>query len=301
MSLGLEVDGRRNEAFLAEQMRLLHLGLLNSGSSASRRTCRQINRASCIDSESPGSVVPSLHGPAALIEGKEILVLPYTPGVVTLDISDPAKPTLIGKIDMEPPIANTGTQSIHTAIPIDRFIGAPGDRIKLCPGSFFDTPIPAADAYILGDIIHDWADDEAIAILRAVRRAAPDNARVLLLERMIVEDDLAEWPKLLDIFMFVMFGGIQRTRQEFERLFIRRGAGIECRDSDSHARLHTRGAPFFRQLTTEAGKRGGPEGEASSGVVARLCREGRTSGGCRGDRRGTRRELYAHGDAKLAA
>ena len=72
-----------------------------------------------LDSESPGSVVPSFHGPAALIEGKEILVLPYTPGVVTLDISDPAKPTLIGKIDMVPPIANTGTQSIHTAIPID--------------------------------------------------------------------------------------------------------------------------------------------------------------------------------------
>ena len=70
-------------------------------------------------SESPGPVVPSFHGPAALIEGKQILVLPYTPGVVTLDISDPAKPTLIGKIDMVPPIANTGTQSIHTAIPID--------------------------------------------------------------------------------------------------------------------------------------------------------------------------------------
>jgi hypothetical protein len=69
--------------------------------------------------ERPSSVVPSFHGPAALIEGKQTLVLPYTPGVVTLDISDPAKPTLIGKIDMVPPIANTGTQSIHTAIPID--------------------------------------------------------------------------------------------------------------------------------------------------------------------------------------
>jgi hypothetical protein len=69
-------------------------------------------------SESPGPVVPRFHGPAALIEGKDVLVLPYTPAVVTLDISDPANPTLIGKIDMVPPIADTGTQSIHTAIPI---------------------------------------------------------------------------------------------------------------------------------------------------------------------------------------
>lgn len=69
-------------------------------------------------SESPGPVIPRFHGPAALIEGKDVLVLPYTPAVVTLDISDPANPTLIGKIDMVPPIADTGTQSIHTAIPI---------------------------------------------------------------------------------------------------------------------------------------------------------------------------------------
>lgn len=69
-------------------------------------------------SEIPGPVIPSFHGPGSLIKGKEVLVLPYTPAVVTLDVSNPAKPALIGKIDMVPPLADTGTQSVHTAIPL---------------------------------------------------------------------------------------------------------------------------------------------------------------------------------------
>lgn len=100
----------------------------------------------------------------------------------------------------------------------------PGDRIEHCPGSFFDSPIPAADAYILSDIIHDWDDEDAVAILRAVRRAAPAHARILLFERIVHENELPEWPKLLDIFMFALFGGIQRTPQQFERLLS--GAGL---------------------------------------------------------------------------
>jgi hypothetical protein len=69
-------------------------------------------------SETPGAVVPSFHGSAVLMSDGRTLVLPYTPAVVTLDIRDPAKPALIGKLDLVPPIANTGTQSIHSAVPL---------------------------------------------------------------------------------------------------------------------------------------------------------------------------------------
>lgn len=69
--------------------------------------------------ETPGALVPGFHGPAFPSADGRTLVLPYTPGVVTLDVSDPVHPTQIGALDMVPPIADTGTQSIHTAIPLD--------------------------------------------------------------------------------------------------------------------------------------------------------------------------------------
>ena len=39
-----------------------------------------------------------------------------------------------------------------------------------------------ADAYVLMEVIHDWDDDASRKILRAVRRAARGDAKVLLVE-----------------------------------------------------------------------------------------------------------------------
>jgi hypothetical protein len=68
--------------------------------------------------EPVGDVVPGLHGPAAVLADGRHVVAGYTPGVVNLDISDPTKPKLIGKIVLVPPMAYTGAQSVHTAIPL---------------------------------------------------------------------------------------------------------------------------------------------------------------------------------------
>lgn len=52
---------------------------------------------------------------------------------------------------------------------------APGvtERVELAAGSFFDErALPtSADVYVLKNIVHDWPDDEAVRILRAVARA----------------------------------------------------------------------------------------------------------------------------------
>jgi C-methyltransferase len=46
------------------------------------------------------------------------------------------------------------------------------DRMRTHAGDFFVDPLPGADAYILMDIIHDWPDAEAAAILTAIRHAS---------------------------------------------------------------------------------------------------------------------------------
>lgn len=49
-------------------------------------------------------------------------------------------------------------------------------RLDLISGDFFTDALPVADCYILMEVIHDWADSEATAILAAVQRAAPSRA-----------------------------------------------------------------------------------------------------------------------------
>jgi hypothetical protein len=102
------------------------------------------------------------------------------------------------------------------------------DRLKLQPGDFFKDPLPACDAYLLMSVIHDWGDAEATLILKAVRRAAPPHAKILLLELLVPETPGPHLAKLLDIEMLVMTtGGRERTRAQYERLFSAAGFRLE--------------------------------------------------------------------------
>lgn len=92
------------------------------------------------------------------------------------------------------------------------------ERLTLRTGSFFTDPLPTCDGYLLMNVIHDWGDAEALAILSAVQRAAPAHARVLLLEMLMPDSPGAHPAKLLDIEMLVMTGGRERTLAEYERL-----------------------------------------------------------------------------------
>jgi hypothetical protein len=91
-------------------------------------------------------------------------------------------------------------------------------------GTFFK-PIPVrADAYFLRHILHDWDDEDAGQILRNIRRAMPDSARVLAVEHVLAPGDAPSSGKLLDLNMLVMPGGLERTEDEFRRLY--EGAGF---------------------------------------------------------------------------
>ena len=78
---------------------------------------------------------------------------------------------------------------------------------------------PAADAYILKHILHDWYDEDATRILQTIRRAAPLHARLLVIERLIGPPNEGAEAKSADLNMLVGPGGMERTREEFEALF----------------------------------------------------------------------------------
>jgi hypothetical protein len=96
------------------------------------------------------------------------------------------------------------------------------DRTDLVGGDFFEG-VPAADVYLMKAILHDWTDEDAIRILRTIRRDGGDGARLLVIERVLggPNEDLAG--KLSDLHMMVMPGGAERTADEWRALFARGG------------------------------------------------------------------------------
>lgn len=79
------------------------------------------------------------------------------------------------------------------------------DRIEFQPGDFFsDDPLPAADAYILGHILHDWGLDQKREILATVSEAVNPGGTVLVYGTMIDEDRRdAELGLLMSLNMLV--------------------------------------------------------------------------------------------------
>ena len=105
--------------------------------------------------------------------------------------------------------------------------GAVSPRLARQAGDFFKDALPVCDAYLLMEVIHDWGDAESVDILKAIRRAAPPNARLLLIEEMVPDDPGPAWSKMLDLHMLTLIGGKQRTRREYEALLRAAGFAFE--------------------------------------------------------------------------
>jgi hypothetical protein len=101
------------------------------------------------------------------------------------------------------------------------------ERMTTQGGSFFEDSLPSCDAYVLMEVIHDWGDDESVAILRAIRRAASPDAKLLLIEQIVPESPGPDWTKTLDIHMLTLLGGRQRTREEYGSLLERSGFSLQ--------------------------------------------------------------------------
>ena len=105
------------------------------------------------------------------------------------------------------------------------------DRVECVEGSFF-TEIPAGgDLYVLSRVLHNWADHNALAILRTVRAAMKRGARLLVLEDVLPEGDETPASRsaagLVDLLMLVTLEGCDRTASQYRDLLAQ--AGLEVR------------------------------------------------------------------------
>jgi hypothetical protein len=93
------------------------------------------------------------------------------------------------------------------------------NRCKVVGGNFFEAVPLGYDAYVLKFIIHDWQDEQAIALLRMCRRACKASSRLVLVERVLASANEGLEGKFSDLNMLVSAGGRERTLEEFEVLF----------------------------------------------------------------------------------
>jgi len=101
----------------------------------------------------------------------------------------------------------------------------PAPRLTLVGGDFFAGALPAADLYLLMEVLHDWDDDDATRILAAVRRAARPGARVLIVEILVPDAPGPHAGKTRDIIMLAVTGGRERTQAQHAALLA--AAGFE--------------------------------------------------------------------------
>jgi len=93
------------------------------------------------------------------------------------------------------------------------------DRCELVGGDFFQAVPSGADAIILKWIIHDWNDEQSVAILKNCHRVLPDQGKLILVEAVVPATNEPHFSKFIDLNMLVMTGGRERTEAEFRKLY----------------------------------------------------------------------------------
>jgi hypothetical protein len=101
------------------------------------------------------------------------------------------------------------------------------ERCEAMGGNFFEAVPEGGDVYIMKHIIHDWDDQEAVAILKNCRRAIKDGGKVILIESVVSEGNEPSLAKFGDLVMMLIPGGRERTEAEYRAIFEAAGFRLE--------------------------------------------------------------------------
>ncbi|MBV9161929.1 MAG: methyltransferase [Pseudonocardiales bacterium] len=102
-------------------------------------------------------------------------------------------------------------------------------RCEIVSGNFFSEVPAGGDLYLLRDVLHDWPDDRCVDLLRVCRRAMPDTAVLMVIERISGDGPSAssdgQLIALMDLYMLAVLGGRERTHDEYRNL-LRQGGFV---------------------------------------------------------------------------
>lgn len=93
-----------------------------------------------------------------------------------------------------------------------------GDRIELVGGDFFTAVPSGGDLYLLKQILHDWGDEECLTILRNIRAAVGEGARLAVVERLLPERHRPHNAYVVDVIMLLWTTGRERKLSEYRTM-----------------------------------------------------------------------------------
>jgi acetylserotonin N-methyltransferase len=98
------------------------------------------------------------------------------------------------------------------------------DRIGYMAADFFSDPLPEADLFSLGRILHDWSEDKIRALLARIYQGLPQGGALLIAERILDEDKAGPLSALMQsLNMLVCTEGKERTLAEYSDLLRQAG------------------------------------------------------------------------------
>jgi len=97
------------------------------------------------------------------------------------------------------------------------------DRCEIVGDDFFAAVPSNVDAYLLKSVVHDWPDEQAIAILRSCRAAMKPSSKILLVKRVITGPPYLLSSVMSDLNMLVGPGGRERTEGGYAQLLTKAG------------------------------------------------------------------------------
>jgi SAM-dependent methyltransferase len=101
-------------------------------------------------------------------------------------------------------------------------------RCEIIGGDFFKAVPSGHDTYVIKNVLHDWADDEAVAILGQIGRSIAPKGKLLIVEQLVTPPEKPNLAKIIDMIMLALTeGGRERTEAEYADLLRRSGFRLE--------------------------------------------------------------------------
>ena len=116
---------------------------------------------------------------------------------------------------------------LPTALPLAKEIVGQSSvavRIELVGGDFFSDPLPPADLYALGRILHDWSEEKIRLLLKRIFDVLPSQGGILVAEKLLLADKTGpRWAQMQSLNMLTCTEGKERTLSEYEVLLTEAG------------------------------------------------------------------------------
>jgi SAM-dependent methyltransferase len=101
------------------------------------------------------------------------------------------------------------------------------ERLTTVGGDMFEAVPTGGDVYLLCRVLAGHSDDAVVGLLTDIRRNLGPDGRLLMLDRVVVDEGSTVLPALWDLHLLMTTGGRHRSLDELRGLLSRAGLSIE--------------------------------------------------------------------------